>query len=169
MVLSSYDYLMPLLEAHKDGRWGKAGPSTPQMPYYVALETLAQERGLPFRRVKLAAPYYPNHGHILKEAIIPAMVLFQGDTPILRDLHGNETPMRVIKAFAKAHDLKMELSKDLKNIDAWKDADPRPYGRNSPSQTRLEAIINSGRAIVLALHMEQTAQVESAKTPIRRM
>lgn len=169
MDASSYDYLEPLLRAHQEGRWGRLGRSSLQVYHYMALEELARERGLACRRVKLRLDCRSNRGRPDK-AVIPGLVLFQGRREVLCDLHGNQTPWQVVRAFAEQYKLQIPLNSDMKNLDTWETwTGARPgmqVGRKLAGQAQLDELVNSGRAMLQAFHLQQSC-IDGSGTPPR--
>lgn len=140
----------------------------------MALETLAHEQGMACRRVKLKVNCRsrldrPDH------AVIPGLVLFQGDRPVLCDLHGNQTPRQVIDAFTEHYGLQLQPSCDMENLDAWNAwTDAGSVGRRIrklAGQGQYQELVNAGRAILQEFHLQQNciAGIGKAAGPIRRI
>lgn len=156
--------LLPLIEAFRQGSWGSN-----EVVGYLALEILAKEFGIPFRRVRMIIPHYPSRGVSMREAIAAAMVISKNDCPVLCDLSGNQTPAGVAMAFAKKHGLDVNWPRNWKSLSAWEDAPPRKYRPGSPSQARLDHLVAEGRSILLASHLHQATPSMSNARLSRRI
>lgn len=165
MEPSSLDSLTPLIRAFQQGDWG----SSPDNVYYFALEALARERNLPFRQVKMKVPYYPPGINRVKEATASAMVLSHAGKPVLCDLHGHTTPKSVAMAFVKRHDLDVQWPDNWKTLSAWEVVPPMRYPVGSPSQDRLDKIIEMGRSILCSLDIQNSTAPATLVRPSRRI